>query len=215
MKYSLKGSLSHIFSISEYKCTTEDYLRLMGYLLDMYGENTERNALLYDLWVKGYTVDKATLETGYPRSSVGYYFRKFNKKASKGEPIITQPVVKPDPQTLTRQGIIKASKFSFILELLLAGEHDAVYKHLMILKLVKELQKDIFPTREEEEAFNKVFYQVIQARAEYLKNAQNMNDYFGKPIRNLDYHPKPIVRDLEAEVRLARIRTETNLEGYI
>ena len=42
--------------------------------------NVERERLIYRYWRLGYTVDRISRLTGIPRSSVGYYVRKFNKK---------------------------------------------------------------------------------------------------------------------------------------
>ena len=42
--------------------------------------NPERERLIYRYWVQGHTIDEISMLTGIPRSSVGYYVRKFNKK---------------------------------------------------------------------------------------------------------------------------------------
>ena len=54
----------------------------------MIQENTDRNILVYELWTKGRTIDEIASETAIPRSTVGYYVRKFNKRAKSGEPIV-------------------------------------------------------------------------------------------------------------------------------
>jgi len=129
----------------------------------MVKENTERNARIYESWELGLTIDEIALKTGYPRSTVGYYIRKFNKKAKRGEPIILPHVVeRPDSETLALQAVIKSSAFVNLTERVKAGDLDTVYKSLMILKLVKELQRDLFPTKEEGEAFFKVLTQGIK-----------------------------------------------------
>jgi len=129
----------------------------------MVEENPERNARIYELWELGLTIDKIAFETGYPRSTVGYYTRKFNKKAIRGEPIILPHVVeRPDSETLALQAVLKSSAFVNLTERVKAGDLDTVYKSLMILKLVKELHRDLFPTKEESEAFLKVLIQGIK-----------------------------------------------------
>ena len=129
----------------------------------MVKENPERNARIYELWVLGLTIDEIALETGYPRSTVGYYIRKFNKKAKRGELIILPHVVeRPDSETLALQAVLKSSVFVKLTERINAGDLDTVYKSLMILKLVKELQRDLFSTKEESEAFLKVLTQGIK-----------------------------------------------------
>ena len=119
--------------------------------------NPDRNSLIYELWKKGHTVDEISLETCIPRSTVGYYVRKFNKCARSGEPIICQRVrEEPDEQTLARTGFTKSSFFVDLMKIFKEEDGpDKVYKRLMILKLMKELWTDVFPTEEEKQAFRK------------------------------------------------------------
>jgi len=129
----------------------------------MVKENPERNARIYELWELGITIEQIALETGYPRSTVGYYTRKFNKKAKRGEPIILPHIdERPDSETLAQQAVIKSHVLIHLSEMIAAGNYDAAYKYLMIIKLSKELQRDIFPTPEEREAFFKVLIQGIK-----------------------------------------------------
>ncbi len=94
---------------------------------------------------------------------MGYYIRKFNKKAKRGEPIILPHVVeRPDSETLALQAVVKSKVFLNLTERVNAGDVDTVYKSLMVLKLFKELQRDLFPTKEESEAFFKVLTQGIK-----------------------------------------------------
>ena len=123
----------------------------------MLDRNPDRNFLIYELWKKGHTVDEISLETCIPRSTVGYYVRKFNKCARSGEPIICQRVrEEPDEKTLALIGFAKSSFFVDLMKVLKEEDGlDKVYKRLMIVKLIKELQTDIFPTEEEKQAFRK------------------------------------------------------------
>ena len=129
----------------------------------MVNENPERNARIYELWELGLTIDEIALETGYPRSTVGYYIRKFNKKAIRGEPIILPHIVeRPDTETLALQAVLKSTVLVNLTEMIRAGKLDSAYKYLMILKLLKELQRDLFFTKEESEVFFKVLLQGIK-----------------------------------------------------
>ena len=129
----------------------------------MVKENPERNARIYESWELGLTIDEIALETGYPRSTVGYYTRKFNKKAIRGEPIILPHVVeRPDSETLALQAVVKSKVFLNLTEMIRTGNLDSAYRYLKILKLFKELQRDLFPTKEESEAFFKVLTQGIK-----------------------------------------------------
>ena len=129
----------------------------------MVKENPERNARIYELWELGLTIDKIAFETGCPRSTVGYYIRKFNKKAIRGEPIILPHIIeRPDSETLAQNAFYKSKVFVTLTEMIRTRNFDSVYKYLMIFKLVKELQRDLFPTKEESAAFIKVLIQGIK-----------------------------------------------------
>jgi len=129
----------------------------------MVKENPERNARIYELWELGLTIDKIAFETGYPRSTVGYYIRKFNKKAIRGEPIILPHIVeRPDTETLALQAVLKSNIFMNLTGMIMTGDLDSAYKYLMIYKLIKELQRDLFITKEESEAFLEVLIQGIK-----------------------------------------------------
>ncbi len=51
----------------------------------MRSPNPEREKKLYELWELEYTIDEAASLTNVPRSTVGYYFKKFKKKDKKNE----------------------------------------------------------------------------------------------------------------------------------
>jgi hypothetical protein len=123
----------------------------------MMRENVDRNKRIYLLWEEGHTVEEISIETGIPRSTVGYYVRKFNNLAKKGEPIpIRWRQYRPDGQTMAMQAFTKNWMFNNLLKMLgEANGLDKVYKFLMVAKLTKELQREIFPTQKEQEALQK------------------------------------------------------------
>ena len=126
-------------------------------------ENVDRNNLIYELWKKGLTIDEISFDTSIPRSTVGYYIRKFNKCAKSGKPIAFQQIKEQlDEKAMAIQGFVKSYSYSGLLKMLSDGEMDKVYKILMILKLLKELNRDIFPTKEEGEAFIKNFGYIVE-----------------------------------------------------
>jgi len=135
----------------------------------MIQENPDRNFLIYELWKEGRTIDEISFETAIPRSTVGYYVRKFNKCAKSGEPIVFQRIMKkPDEKVMAAQAWAKSGFFLDLTKMLKEEDGlDKVYKTLMIIKLMKELQRDIFPTEEERQAFHKnlayVFEQILPA----------------------------------------------------
>lgn len=107
----------------------------------MYPSNVERNKVIYRLWEKGLTVDQISSRTGIPRSTVGYYVRKFSKLAVKGK-----PVVFPDARKVFRDSPLPSFNEHFVqqmkdeaLEMLTEGKTEQLYYFLMDLKLLKEL----------------------------------------------------------------------------
>ena len=131
----------------------------------MVQENPDRNFIIYELWTNGNTIDEISFETGIPRSTVGYYVRKFNKCAKSGEPIVVQQIrKKPDEKVIAVQTWKKLDFFVYLEKILKEKDGlDKAYKILMIAKLMKELHKDIFPTEEERQTFwNNFPYMVEQ-----------------------------------------------------
>jgi len=128
-------------------------------------ENVDRNAIIHQLWENGDTIDDIAFDTGIPRSTVGYYVRKFNKKAKRGEPIRLPHIVeKPSDEALAQNAFYKGQIFEKLNKYLEAGDIDTAYKFLMIIKLNKELQSSIIPTKEESQAGFKAILQFAQSR---------------------------------------------------
>jgi len=130
----------------------------------MIQENPDRNFIIYEMWTNGSTIDEISFETGVPRSTVGYYVRKFNKCAKSGEPIVVQRIrKKPDEKVIAVQAWKKCDFFAYLTEI--RNEEDGldkVYKTLMIAKLTKELYRDIYPTEEERQAVQKNWPYLIE-----------------------------------------------------
>jgi hypothetical protein len=118
----------------------------------MVKENPDRNFLVHELWKQGRTVDEISFETGIPRSTVGYYIRKFNQCAKSGKPIPITPAAHPqNDQAMALTALIKSSFYTNLVSTLAEPEEidtnkmiiapdnlDRVYKTFMILKLAQE-----------------------------------------------------------------------------
>lgn len=131
----------------------------------MIPENIDRNFLIYELWEKGCTIDEISFDTGIPRSTVGYYIRKFNKRAKSGEPIaFLHEREKPDEKDIALIAFIKHGIVQRLDDWSKEGTDgmDKIYKFLMILKLFKELQRDLFPIKEQEKALAKHSFYIIK-----------------------------------------------------
>ena len=116
------------------------------------------------MWKKGYTVKEISFETDIPKSSAGYYVRKFNKRARRGDPI---PFL-PEREKLNRKDMafnaFLKNLFSQKLKIMILKSKDAlndVYKLLSVAKLIKELQRELSPTLEEEKEWIKILKQIM------------------------------------------------------
>jgi len=100
--------------------------------------NRDRNLVVYHHWRDGKTVDETAVLTGIPRSTVGYYFRKFNRYAKMG---IDPPAMIPSPQSPEEAYASAFSKISTIkqvFELLRTEEPSVIYYRLAGLKVAIE-----------------------------------------------------------------------------
>jgi len=108
----------------------------------MMPSNVERNKVIFGLWEKGLTVDQISSRTGIPRSTVGYYIRKFNRLAAKGKPAVFpgthSEVSRDSPLHLLNEMIVQQYKIQ-AYKWLSQGNAEQLYYFLMDLKLLKEL----------------------------------------------------------------------------
>lgn len=120
----------------------------------MYQPNPERNKIIYELWEKGLTVDRIASMTGVPRSTVGYYVRKFNRLAAEGKPIVFPKERKvargreASPFShfleIVKEMTVKQTRLN-ILQMLSGGKYEELYYLLMDLKLITELDLIVTP----------------------------------------------------------------------
>ena len=107
----------------------------------MYFTNSERNRVIYELWEKNLTVEEISSNTGIPRSTVGYYVRKFNKLAAKGKPVVFpgpsgSAII---PTNYTQDIQLMSTLETRILESVVDGEWEGLYYRLSAFRLLKEL----------------------------------------------------------------------------
>jgi hypothetical protein len=110
----------------------------------VYFTNFQRNKIICELWEKNLTVEQTASSTGIPRSTVGYYFRKFNRLAAQGK-----PVVFPGSDHGAGAGALQdslsqeSSTMSIIqlytLDLIKNRDWKELYYRLRVFKLMKEL----------------------------------------------------------------------------
>ncbi|MCK4952885.1 hypothetical protein KAS14_03800 [Candidatus Bathyarchaeota archaeon] len=119
----------------------------------MYKTNPDRNAIIYEQWEKGNTVSEIHLRTGIPRSTVGYYVRKFNKYAKDGRPVVLPQKREAGKSNVLVSATKKWFAFDTIIDMLKSGEVEKLYYLLSVIKLIKELGDQILFTQEENKAF--------------------------------------------------------------
>jgi hypothetical protein len=117
----------------------------------MIPSNPDRNQRIYEAWERGSTVDQTASELGIPRSTVGYYFRKFNRQASQGRAIVIPRKGAKRAEAALDSAVAKSLIMTKLLEILSSGRVEHAYYLLGVFKLMKDL--GLYPTPEEADAF--------------------------------------------------------------
>ncbi|UCD73507.1 MAG: hypothetical protein JSW01_02360 [Candidatus Bathyarchaeota archaeon] len=137
----------------------------------MFQTNAARNEIIYPLWEKGYTVDQISHRTTIPRSTVGYYVRKFNKLAKEGKPVVFPRKKRSDSENIFAASI-KILSLQKALEMIENGKSQDLYYMLAALKLLKEFGVSFTP--EEKEAFSSLnLFQNKMPRSKSLSELVN------------------------------------------
>ena len=143
--------------------------------------NVERERLIYRYWRLGYTVDRISRLTGIPRSSVGYYVRKFNKKYGEGgrlrrklSPILMSVDESPkmSEDELVESAVFKMvglkSFFDIIGPLVREGRYRDLYYLLKCMKLMEGLLQPLMFTPEERKVADKAIQQFVRILTEAM-----------------------------------------------
>jgi len=101
--------------------------------------NPGRNAIVYSLWEQGKTVDQISFFTGVPRSTVGYYVRKFNKYAKDGRSVVIPQIGREDKSGLLTLALNKSIMLGMMIDLMKSGKLEEAYYRLSIWKLLVEM----------------------------------------------------------------------------
>lgn len=104
--------------------------------------------MIFELWERGATVDQIASATGIPRSTVGYYVRKFSRLAAGGRPIVIpeKPVVRPESETIisaSAKGLRRGAGLTLranAQSLIGQKKFQELYYLLMAVKLARELK---------------------------------------------------------------------------
>lgn len=114
--------------------------------------NIERDKKLFELWRSNLTIDDASFQSGIPRSTVGYYYKKFGKQHGKEVSMTGKSREYSDsssksineaklPVDTFLSSIAKNRAFTQILSMMYSGKYVESYYYLMSLKLFKDVIK--------------------------------------------------------------------------
>jgi len=151
--------------------------------------NPERERLVYRYWVQGHTIDEISRLTGIPRSSVGYYVRKFNRKYGGGNRlqgkfspilIVAHESSKLNEAKLVDSAVFKMislkSFFDIISPLIREEKYRDLYYLLRCMKLMSEMLQPLMLTPEERKVADKAIKQFIQVTTESMKLKHQTQD---------------------------------------
>jgi len=133
----------------------------------MISPNPDRNSTLYRYWEGNKKIEEASLLSGIPRSTVGYYFKKFDNYSRAGKPI---PVGAKEGANDFNDFI---NVFSYmrkeeiqqaIQDFAQKGRLGELRDLFEIFKLTKDL--GLTQTKEEAEAFKRAAIQWLRERKE-------------------------------------------------
>ena len=141
--------------------------------------NPERERLVYRYWVQGHTIDEISRLTGIPRSSVGYYVRKFNRRYGEGgrlrrkRSLILMSMDEGSKMSEVKLVESAVSKmiglkgfFDIIGPLVRQGRYRDLYYLLRCMKLMGEMLQPLMLTPEERKVADKAIQQFIQLLTE-------------------------------------------------
>lgn len=152
--------LQHFAGITPSLCMLEcGVANLIGFSWDSYWilmpkSNPARDRDLFRLWQEGETIEEASLLTGIPRSTVGYYYKKYKRYAKEGRPVVIPQATEERPRTEVDPSVLlKSMIIGPTMEMINAGDPQRAYYILGVFKLLKDLNLEF--TREEFEALQK------------------------------------------------------------
>ena len=180
----------------------------------MFKRNPERTASIYRLWEQNCTIDEIERRLRIPRSTVGYYTRKFNRYASRGEPIVVPPLPsrenEVDKVKLARKGAIdKATAINEIWggmanpDELDLEKLQKRYYFLATLEKYAAIMRDLTPTTEEHEQLD----EIIRALLGKPLHSPNKRTEASQPTA-----PKPMASRFKQRTAISRVEVARRRE---
>ena len=133
----------------------------------MHYRNVEREKKLYQLWRIGATIDKISFQTTIPRSSVGYYVRKFNR--SGRQRLVPEPAAPSAAGVSTLESLVTKVFFTRkVIELFTSGDYARLYYFLQVYKMLMQMQSHLTLTKEEKDLFQKAINATVSQTKERI-----------------------------------------------
>jgi len=143
-----------------------------------YQSNLERNAVIYQYWQEGKTIEEISTLTGIPHSTVGYYARKFNAAARAGMPLPLPPPSKKQPAEIEFSFLQKHKVMEFLLNLIKTNDAQTIYYNLASMKLLTELFGRLALTKEERELLSSALSVAQQAQPTVQRQGPKLTELF-------------------------------------
>ena len=110
--------------------------------------NVERNKRIQNLWILGQTIDQISLSTGIPRSTVGYYVKKFKKSGRRLQSprSVTQTGFEASP---SESVVMKTFFLQEVAALIRDKDYQKLHYFLVSYKTLMQMQSYLKLTEEE------------------------------------------------------------------
>jgi hypothetical protein len=127
----------------------------------------EREEKVYRPWRLGATIDQISLQTQIPRSTVGYYVRKFNR--SDRRRLVPEPVAPSAADVSIPESIFTKVLFTEkVMELFKSGDYAKLYYFLQIYKM--QMQSYLKFTKDEMDLFQKAINSPVSQTKETIRS---------------------------------------------
>jgi hypothetical protein len=185
--------------------------------------NVEREAKIRELWQASHTIDEMTLLTDIPRSSIGYYVRKFNKenrrRPRQADTVSDRMVAPPTPrgineirESLWPKRLFWEDSFPKLMRLMSDGKYEELHHLLQCLQLLPGVMKTFQVTQDEAGEYSKE----LMAESEVKVIAKGLGN-LSKESSGEGEYGKQLKNQLEAQANLQLwdiVIKETIGKGY-
>jgi hypothetical protein len=152
--------------------------------------NEERNQKTFEMWKLGRTIAETSVLLNIPKSTVGYYYKKFGKRPknglfySSGVPETTRRTVESDQETVISI-LAKTLTMHRILEVFREEDYIKTYYFLAAIKLLIELNKYLKLTPEELRMLNEALNTGFKPSAQQASPLHQIPEKKGKSIQEI------------------------------